>query len=310
VTTEPERGNSGRPRTASDYLAQMDHLVPGWFNEVDGAVFLGVDEVQRSLGITGELLEIGVFLGKSAVLLGYLCRPGETLVVADLFSPERLDSSVDTDAGIYEGLTESAFRQNYQRFHDVPPTVIAGSSTELLNVGLGRRFRIVHIDGSHRYEIVRGDIATALGLLVDGGIVVLDDYRTLPHALGVALAFWEAVIEGALVPVLATQGKIYACAAGTAEATAARFRDWGLEQSNRPAVRQDVAGHEIVVFEPLPTPPPARMPETFEPCHVGAESPGRSDEPHALRQRLALIDGSRTWRLRNRVVRLVRRGHA
>src|SRR6476620_129325 len=40
---------------------------------------------QRDAGIRGDLLKIGVYRGKSAILLGYALRPDEELVACDLF---------------------------------------------------------------------------------------------------------------------------------------------------------------------------------------------------------------------------------
>lgn len=295
--TTAARAASERTPGVDEYVARMHELVPGWFDEVDAAVLRGVDRVQRSAGITGDLLEIGAFFGKSAILLGYLLGPEERLVVCDLFTTEGLDPAVDTDAGAYEGLTRAAFEQNYACFHNRPPTAIARPSTELPEAGLGRDFRLVHIDGSHRYEIARQDISNALDILVDGGVVVLDDYLTLPHALGVAAALWQAVTDGQLVPVLATYRKLYACAPGATGTTAAMLRRWALDEAPVPAVCQEVAGHEVAVFAP---------PRSSPAPDARRELDQAREEVAVLRERLALVEGSRTWRLRNRLLRPAR----
>jgi hypothetical protein len=72
------------PDASGRYIQEMGS-VPGWFLEVDAHVFVGMDSVQRARGIHGDLLEIGVYYGKSAILLGYCVRPGEHLVVCDVF---------------------------------------------------------------------------------------------------------------------------------------------------------------------------------------------------------------------------------
>jgi hypothetical protein len=136
-------------------------------------------------------------------------------------------------------------------------------------------------------------------LVVDGGIIVIDDYRTIPHALGVAAAVWEAVTSGRLVPVVATGQKLYGCSPADTEATARKLLYWASEDAPFDSLSQQVAGRDVVVFAPplqsptLATPGPATEPE---------------DDVAQLRERLALIEGSRTWRLRNRLVRLLRRG--
>jgi len=289
-----------------EYLAHMHELVLGWFEDVDAAVFRAIDHVQGASGVKGDLLEIGTYLGKSAILLGYLLRPRERLVVCDLFTNEGLDPALDADAEFYGALSRSAFEENYTRFHDQPASVVERSSTELIDEGFGRVFRIAHVDGSHRYDVVRQDISTALDLVVDGGIIVIDDYRTIPHALGVAAAVWEAVTSGRLVPVVATGQKLYGCSPTDTEATARTLLHWASEEAPFDSLPQQVAGHDVVVFAP-----PLQSPTLATPVPAAASAQPRrepEDEVAQLRERLALIEGSRTWRLRNRLVRLLRGG--
>jgi hypothetical protein len=301
-TREPHDETDRRP-TVDEYIARMHELVPGWFDNVDATVFRAIDEVQRAAGIEGNLLEIGAYLGKSAILLGYLLRPEERLVVCDLFTNEDIDPGLEADAAYYLELSRAAFEENYGRFHPRPATVIERSSTELADERLGRSFRIVHVDGSHRYDIVRQDIANAREMVVDGGIVVVDDYRTVPHALGVAAAVWEAVTDGTLVPLLTTEQKFYGYSRGDAGTTAMMLRRWALEDAPYSCLPQHVAGHELVAFGPSLE--PATLATTGrQPEQVLREA---EDEAARLRARLALIEGSRTWRLRNRLMRLAGR---
>src|SRR5262249_6671961 len=134
----------GRAVGVDDYVAHMHDEVPGWFTEVDASLFRAVDAAQRGAGVRGDLLEVGVFLGKSAVLLGYLVRPDEELVAWDLFSGERLAG--EADAQFYRELTQAAFEENYARFHARAATAYARPSSEIPAAGLGRRFRFVHVD--------------------------------------------------------------------------------------------------------------------------------------------------------------------
>ena len=73
-------------------------LVLGWFDDLDAAMFRAIDQVHRAIGVEGDLLEIGAYLGKSAILLGYLVRPQEHLVVCDLFTNEAMDPDLEADA--------------------------------------------------------------------------------------------------------------------------------------------------------------------------------------------------------------------
>ena len=66
------------------YTAQMD-TVDGWFYAVDVDFFSKLLAYQRTEGVKGDMLEIGTYQGKSAILMGYGLRDDEELVVCDLF---------------------------------------------------------------------------------------------------------------------------------------------------------------------------------------------------------------------------------
>ena len=198
------------PADVAEYLASMDS-VPGWFYPLDARIFVAVDGIQRRRGIRGDLLEIGAYRGKSAILLGYLARAGERLAVCDIFDAADGvdDENVRESATYYGDLQRQEFERQYRRFHPAPPEIIAAPSTEIDRKKMAARFRLVHVDGSHTYEVVRADIATARTLLAPGGVVVFDDWMQ-PHAAGVALAVWEEYLRGELTPLCATNLKLYA----------------------------------------------------------------------------------------------------
>ena len=122
------------------YLLALD-TVPGWFSPLDFRVFVELDRIQRDRGLAGDLFEIGAYLGKSAILLGYLARPpAERLTVCDVFEHvESVDAeSLPQHNHWYSGLSEKAFLEQYQRFHEHMPDVIVGSSLDRRCDGAGR----------------------------------------------------------------------------------------------------------------------------------------------------------------------------
>lgn len=200
----PELGAMGR------YVQEMGS-VPGWFLEVDARLFVGVDSLQFARGIRGDLLEIGVYYGKSAILLGYCVRPGEHLMVCDVFEElEGLaEESVAEHLTYHADLRQAEFQRQYRRFHLELPEIVAAPSSSLDRERLAGRFRFVHVDGGHAYEVVREDILTTRRLLGKGGVVVFDDWSQ-PHCPGVALALWEEYLRGELIPLCLTGTKLYA----------------------------------------------------------------------------------------------------
>ncbi|CCK27905.1 hypothetical protein BN159_3526 [Streptomyces davaonensis JCM 4913] len=183
--------------------------VPGWFPALDQTLFTWFLQRQETLGQRGDLLELGVYLGKSAILLGRHLRPGETFTVCDLFESDAPDGANQAEASkSYASLTRQAFERNYLAFHDALPRVIQGPSSLITGEVAAGTCRFVHIDASHLYEHVYDDIGAARDLLVPDGIVVLDDFRS-EHTPGVSVATWEAVLNRGLRPVCLSTQKLY-----------------------------------------------------------------------------------------------------
>ncbi|OBH12575.1 class I SAM-dependent methyltransferase [Mycobacterium sp. E1747] len=190
------------------YAEEVDN-VDGWFFEADVKLFSKLIASQTAEDIKGDMLEIGAYQGKSAILMGYGLRDDEELVICDLF-----DAVMDhADMALvprqqYSGLEQQQFLANWDRFHARRPTLEVCESSEL---DLRERaLRFVHIDGCHSYRCVANDIALATTHLAKRGVIAIDDYRGV-ETPGVAAAVWQAVGNGCLFPFAATYMKIYAC---------------------------------------------------------------------------------------------------
>lgn len=183
--------------------------VPGWFWPLDQVLFSWFLEWQEAGDTRGDLLELGAYLGKSAILLGHHLQDGETLTVCDLFGADAPDDANRAElARSYSTLTRQAFERNYLSFHDTLPTVVQAPSSAITDTVAPGTCRFVHIDASHLYEHVQADIGAARDLLRPDGIVVLDDFRS-EHTPGVAAATWEAVLNRGLHPVCLSTQKLY-----------------------------------------------------------------------------------------------------
>ena len=163
--------------------------VPGWFPPLDQMLFSWFLQRQEK---PGDLLELGAYMGKSAILLGQHLRDGERFTVCDLFGGEAPDGANRAETTkSYASLTRQAFERNYLSFHDALPRVIEGPTSVVPGEVAPDTCRFVHIDASHLYEHVHGDIGAAREILLPDGIVVLDDFRS-EHTPGVSVAVWEA----------------------------------------------------------------------------------------------------------------------
>ncbi|WP_326690822.1 MULTISPECIES: class I SAM-dependent methyltransferase [unclassified Streptomyces] len=195
--------------TVTDDAAQLSPAlddVPGWFSRTDQQLF---EWFLTHPHASGDLLEMGVYVGKSAILLGQHLRPGESLTVCDLFDSPAPDAANGAEVSEYHPLaTREVFEKNYLSFHDELPRVLEAPTSVLAEEVAADSCRFVHIDASHLYHHVTEDIGTARNVLLPQGVVVLDDFRA-PHTPGVALATWEAVVRRDLNPICVSEGKLY-----------------------------------------------------------------------------------------------------
>jgi len=235
-----ESSPAGRAASANAWLGYLQKRpeVIGWFYAPDPLLFATILGRQIESGVTGDILEIGAYAGKCAILLGFGLGNGETLHVSDLFVFPRLGD--DPERG------RALFVDNYTRFHAQVPDIIVGPSSGL-DFG-AQAFKFVHVDGSHVFNDVVGDIEIACRLSRSGSVIVMDDHSN-PFYPGVSAATWGAVARGEMVPFCASPNKLY-CAVDPE--TARDMSDAvvrSLEGMHEVAVdREEIAGHEVLVL--------------------------------------------------------------
>jgi SAM-dependent methyltransferase len=202
--------------TLGTYVDRMMSTIPGWLYEPDISVIRAVDAVQREHAVDGDLLEIGVYHGRSAILLGFLRRGDERVVLCDLFDAPANSLLNRSEMVKYDELYAAErppslqnFRNRWNTVHQIAPLVLAAPSSELDGwYPPERGLRMAHVDGSHVYDEVLADADFVRRHLVPGGICVFDDYRET-HTLGVAAAVWQLAGTKGFVPLCATDHKLY-----------------------------------------------------------------------------------------------------
>jgi len=180
----------------ANYLAATSK-VDGWFYPIDAYAFAMFDDIQRSENIKGNLFEIGVHHGKSAILLGSMARGEEIVGVCDIFEEDSQDHFIE-----------------YMRTHtSLPPdrlTIFAKRSTTLVADDTTISNRFFHVDASHSAKDVFADLVTADRGVGPDGILAVDD---------VFSSIWPGVSEGfynfhttrpdAFVPIFIGANKVY-----------------------------------------------------------------------------------------------------
>ncbi|MFF5703025.1 class I SAM-dependent methyltransferase [Streptomyces sp. NPDC012794] len=185
--------------------------VKGWFSAHDQVLFdWFLTRQNEAAPVAGDLLELGAFMGKSAIFLGGYLRDGEEFTVCDLFdSPAPDDFNLEEVRDSYPTLTRRGFETNYLAFHEALPTVIQAPTSVVAEKVRPGSCRFVHIDASHLHEHVVQDIASSRIVAAPDAVVVFDDYRSA-HCPGVAAAVWAAVATGELHPIAVSASKLYA----------------------------------------------------------------------------------------------------
>jgi hypothetical protein len=233
------------------YSYSMERI-PGWFANADLQLFKITTDVQHSLGIRGDVLEIGTYFGRSGILLGYLVDDDEQLVICDLFDlPPASTVGQDELAG-FSGPqpTQADFEANFLRFHSKLPTILRQPSTQLPTpLPPDAKFRFIHIDGSHVYSEVKDDIARALELIGPGGVIVFDDFSS-SHLPGVAAGVWEAVIAEEVIPVCVSPSKMYAVAGREkGQPIVAALSEALIANGAATTAPHPVVGHEVLAVD-------------------------------------------------------------
>lgn len=186
--------------------------VPGWFMPIDQAAFTWILQYQNHNEPEGALVELGVFKGKSAILMGNFRRPNEVFTACDLFDDITTSDAADDGEKRFfktQSLTQAEFEKNYLSFHADLPRIVKGPTATVTRFVAPDTARFVHIDAGHTYDLVREDTASARAMLRENGVVVFDDYRK-SNTMGTGAAVWEAILNEGLKPILNTEFKLYA----------------------------------------------------------------------------------------------------
>jgi predicted O-methyltransferase YrrM len=147
--------------------------VPGWFNVDDCGHFSLVLAQQSAFGLSGDVLEIGSYHGRSTALLAACLRVDERLVVCDAFESE-------TEDNYDERPSAETLRRNIALLApDLGPDRIEIHEcfSNDLQLDPDRTFRFIHIDGGHSHEQALFDLELCSRHLMPGGTIVMDDYH-------------------------------------------------------------------------------------------------------------------------------------
>jgi hypothetical protein len=195
--------------------------VEGWFFPIDAFLFGIIDEIQKREGISGNLFEIGVHHGKTALFLARMAAEGEDVGVCDVFDAQELnvDRSGEGNRAIFERHLRELGGSREVR-------VLAKLSSKLTSSDTTTSCRFFHIDGGHRPEDVMSDLHVAERALLSDGVVAVDDVFN-PSWPGVSEGFYKFMQSGAFVPIAIGGNKVLLTRPTAADRYAAHLRNSG-----------------------------------------------------------------------------------
>jgi hypothetical protein len=158
------------PDSTLDLMTKTRHI-DGWFSLEAGMLFAWIDEIQKQNGVPGNIFEIGVHHGRSAVLLGSMLGAQETLGVCDLFGEQsgNVSKSGSGDRDVFENNMKTFLGEG------VKIRVLAKPSTHVRAAEIGTGYRLFHIDGGHSPSEALNDLELAAAATVENGVIAIDD---------------------------------------------------------------------------------------------------------------------------------------
>jgi len=183
---------------AEDYKAAVDTAsqFDGMMQPLSIALFEGFLRFQAEQNINGDMIEFGVFRGKSASVIMRHLNAGEEMFLIDVADYPEFDklSKISTSFKFLKGKSESLLQE--QNFLDEIPDQV----------------RFSHHDASHSYINVQSEMEAMAGRIAPKGLMVLDDYGNPSYMQVVAASFHYLAREESPVEILLySNNKAYLC---------------------------------------------------------------------------------------------------
>ena len=255
------------------FLHSHHESVEGWFFPLDQYVFLELFVMHSSMSVEGDVCEVGVYQGKSLILLSILKGEHERLFGFDLFAGE----------------DEEITRANLNKYGvNSGVTLVKGLTSDLtprsLDKLVSQPVRFLHIDAGHEYHEVLEQLETFAPYLTDTGIIAMDDYqdREFPGIEAAVLDFALQDRPRRFVPFLVSANKTFLCT----PAVAAPFQKFLINRQN---FRDNCRLTRIRDFNVLIL--KSKLPVDSEAVELQidrANFPRRSDEKNADRSRSSI----------------------
>lgn len=182
--------------TSFQAVKQAAHGIPGMLSDFSIAVMDTMLSYQEDHGIAGHLVELGVYKGRSAAVLGSHAKPDERLVLVDTVDyMERTKLESICPQMEFVLCSSDQFPSTYGGYDQIKGAC-----------------RCIHLDSSHQYQPTFRELQLSEELLCDRGMIVLDDFANLNYSQILAAIYkYLYTTDTRLCVFLVTQDKAYLC---------------------------------------------------------------------------------------------------
>ena len=190
------------PEDFGNFVNNQSKEIEGWFFPADMLSFWMLGGIQGGLGIRGDVCEVGVYHGKSLVLLSNMLSENEIAHGYDIF-PDNTREKTE------EALLKFGRPEKTWLYSGDTSTI----SRDMLDDQVGKGVRLLHIDAGHEYHEVYHQLITFSPYVAHGGIIIMDDYqdREFPGIEAAVLDFSEIDRPRRFVPFYASGNKMFLC---------------------------------------------------------------------------------------------------
>jgi hypothetical protein len=176
-------------------VPQLDEI-EGMFSPFSMSVIDSLLSFQKETGVRGDMLEFGVYRGKSAALIGRHLNPTEHLTLVDIADYlDRRAIALFQAAATFMICGTEDFKKKYASYNRKR-----------------KSFRFIHIDASHAFRATFRELQMADELLADDGVIAMDDFANLNYSQNIAAIFkYLFTTKTDLTIFLTTNEKAYLC---------------------------------------------------------------------------------------------------
>ena len=198
--TSPRSPRFSRNLRKLSLYAKHGDTIKGFFEPSLLRLYLTIDAVHEPLGVSGALVEIGVYHGKSFIPLALIAQKNERCVAVDCFEDQAVnhDHSGEGDFKAFWGNVENAMcvcqgneerregvshdddgdddeKNDWFRILQTDSARLVDDSSPLTKATGNTSVRLFSIDGCHTSEATVKDLRIASETLHEKGVVILDD---------------------------------------------------------------------------------------------------------------------------------------